>query len=113
MRTFVNSAAQGELYFTRIDILPVGLIQVEPDETGHVVVGHSETGHHHVMDAETVQMYRLPEELYECFLKVDSATMLNHLRDYDTHEPLQFEPGNYRVRLGREAIPEGWRQTID
>lgn len=112
MRTFAKAAAQGDLYIVRIDAIPANAIAVPP-ENGRNVVGHSETGHHHVMDAATTTLYRLPEELYECFLVVSAPTALEHLRPYDTHEPILHQPGIYRVRHQREYVPEGWRRAAD
>ena len=112
MKIFIKTAAQGDLYIERIDALPADLIPVSP-ENGKIVVGHSETGHHHVMDAAMVEMYRLPEEIYECFLVVKEPTALEHLRPFDTHEALLHEPGIYRVRRQREYVPEGWRRAQD
>lgn len=112
MKTFVNRAAQGDVYIMRIAALPVGVERIAA-EGAHVVVAHSETGHNHVMDARTVEMYRLPDEIYECFLVVKEATPLEHLRSFDTHESLMHEPGVYRVRRQREYVPEGWRRAAD
>lgn len=111
MKTFNKTAAQGDVYFLRVDVLPAGVVMI--DATDMVVIAHSETGHHHVMDARTVKMYRLPEEIYECFLVVKEATPLEHLRSFDTHESIMFEPGVYHVRHQREYTPEGWRRAAD
>ena len=112
MKTFKMFAAQGDVFFERIAELPKGLVLVEPTDN-RVTVAHSETGHDHVMDAETVEMYRLPEEIYECFLVVKEPTELRHLRSFDTHEPILFDKGVYRVRRQREHVPEGWRRAAD
>lgn len=112
MKTFKNACAQGDVYITRVENLPEGLIRVAP-EGGNIIVAHSETMHNHVMDAETVEMYRLPEEIYECFLVVKAPTSLRHLRDFDTHEPILHQPGIYRVRRQREHTPEGWQRAQD
>lgn len=101
MKTFQNTAAQGDVYFQRVDALPEGVVEV-PAEEGQVIVAHSETGHHHVMDAETTKMYRLPEEIYEAFLVVDQPTELQHLRDHHTHETLEVPPGVFRITNQRE-----------
>lgn len=112
MKTFIKAAAQGDVYIVRVDALPGGLIRVDP-ENGNIIVAHSETGHNHVMDADRVEMYRLPDEIYECFLVVKDPTELKHLRAWDTHESLLHEPGIYRVRRQREYTPEGWRRAAD
>ena len=112
MHTFENVCAQGDIIILRIDDLPEGVEQVAP-ENGKVIVTHSETGHHHVMVADRVKMYRLPEEIYECFLVVREQTDLVHLRSFDTHEPITFKPGTYKVRRQREYTPEGFRRVED
>src|SRR6266566_9299183 len=114
MKQFDQQAAQGDLYIRRISSLPRGLIQQAP-ENGVYVIGHSETGHHHVMDADTVEMYRLPDEIYECFLVVKEPTALRHLRSWDTHEDILHEPGLYQVRRQRERAytPGSWRRAQD
>lgn len=112
MKTFDRAIAQGELYFTRIDAVPSDAIAV-PAENGTIVVGHSETGHHHVMTLERTELYRHPTDLMELFLLVKAPDELTHLRDFDTHEPIRFEPGAYRVRRQREYTPEGWRRAAD
>lgn len=111
MKTFKNTAAQGELGFIRLskeDVYsPTDLKKLKKhdpetiNKKSFIVVGHSETGHHHVMDADTTELYRLPESLTN-LLVVKEPTTLNHLRDYDTHEPIRFEPGQYKVRTLQE-----------
>lgn len=112
MKTFKTQAAQGDILIIKIDALPDGVEEVKP-KGADVIVTHSETGHHHVMDRKTTRLYRLPEEIYECFLVVDAPTPLTHLRPHDTHEPIMFEPGTYRVRRQREHTPEGYRRVED
>lgn len=112
MKSFSKVCAQGDIYITKIDKLPAGAIEVAP-ESGRVIVTHSETGHHHVMDARSVTMYRLPDSIMDCLLVVDSQTALEHLREHDTHTPIMFEKGTYHVRRQREYTPEGFRRVED
>lgn len=115
MKTFERVAAQGELRFLRLPRsfkVPAGATKVEA-QNGRVIVGHSETGHHHVMDAGCTTMFRLPDSILDCLLVVDQPDELKHLREFDTHETLAFEPGIYKVTTAREHTPEGWRRTAD
>jgi len=112
MRTFNNICAQGDVYIRKIDKMPEGVTPVEPIK-GKVVVAHSETGHNHVMLAERVKQYRLPDSIMDIFLEVETATALEHLRPHDTHESIMFEPGFYHVRRQREYTPEGFRRIED
>ena len=115
MKTFSKVAAQGELRFVRLDDdhkVPKEATRVDPVD-GHVIVGHSETGHHHVMEASRTTMYRLPDTITDCLLVVNQPDVLKHLRDFDTHEPLSFAPGIYKVTTAREYTPTGWRRSQD
>ena len=115
MRTFKVSAAQGEIGFIRLPPntkVPKGAEQIKP-VNGQVIIGHSETGHHHVMDATRTKLYKLPDSLLECLMVVEQSDQLEHLRDFDKHEPLGFEPGVYKVRYLREYTPEGFRKQQD
>lgn len=112
MKTFSNFCAQGDTYIRRIEALPANAIPVKPNGN-RVIVTHSETGHHHVMDAAHVKMYTLPDSIMDCLLVVDNPTALEHLREHDTHEPIMFESGIYHVRRQQEYTPEGLRRVED
>ena len=112
MRTFKTTCAQGDVYIRKIDKLPANAVIV-PAVNGKCVVAHSETGHNHVMDADTVTMYKLPDSIMDCLLVVNNPTALEHLREFDKHEPIMFEPGIYHVRRQREYTPEGFRRVED
>lgn len=112
MKPFNRFCAQGDIYIRRIEKLPANAVEVEP-ENGRVIVTHSETGHHHVMDAERVKMYTLPDSIMDCLLVVEEPTPLEHLRPHDTHEPILFAPGIYHVRRQREYTPAGLRRVED
>ena len=112
MKKFANVCAQGDVYIRRIDKLPANAIEVPP-QGDKVIVTHSETGHNHVMDAAHVKMYALPDNIMDCLLVVDQPTILEHLRHFDTHEPILFDLGVYHVRRQREYTPEGFRRVED
>lgn len=113
MRTFDKVCAQGDIHIMRIDgTLPKDAKEVEP-KNGKLIVTHSETGHHHTMDATKAKLYELPDSIMDCLLVVENETTLDHNRPHDTHEAIRFKPGTYRVRRQREYTPEGWRRVED
>jgi hypothetical protein len=112
MKTFKNVCAQGDVYIRRIDKLPKNAIEVKP-ENGYLIVTHSETGHNHVMEATKARMYTLPDSIMDCLLVVEDPVSLEHLRHFDTHEPILFDKGTYHVRRQREYTPEGFRRVED
>lgn len=115
MKTFKNCCAQGDILIQRLAddfVIPVNAIKSKP-ENNKLIITHSETGHHHVMDHKKVQMYTLPDSIMDCLLIVNDPTALEHLREFDTHESILFEKGTYRVRRQREYTPEGFRRVED
>ena len=111
MKHFIISAAQGEITLTRIGdlgaTLPAGYTPL-PAEDGQIIVGHSETGHHHTMEAAHVTaevMDRPPEGMRILRLIVQRPTALAHHRGHDTHAALMVEPGVYEARIQREYDP--------
>jgi hypothetical protein len=122
MKTFKTRAAQGEIQIIRVgDVTvtasaPKGFTPLSL-ENGKRIIGHSETGHHHVLDgeADVFVMDRPPEGMRILRAIVANDTPLVHLRDYDTHAPIMLSPGEYEFRIGREYDPyaELARQQMD
>ena len=110
IKTFSRAAAQGEVSARRIEALPAGLdlVPVAP-ERGLVIVGHSESGHHHGFregDGVTVLERRdgVPEGMRMLYAIVERPADL--IQDAAApHEALRFEPGIYALRIAREFDP--------
>lgn len=117
MKTFQNLAAQGEISIRRVDRLPDDVTAIAP-ENGNYIIGHSETGHHHVMTLDRKQVFEAinpPAGMRVLYAILDAPADLVHQRGHDTHETIQIEPGIYEFRLGREYDPyaELARQVAD
>ena len=117
MREFQETAAQGDVYFRRVDNIPAGLTEVRPNEIGELIITHSETSHNHVMvldraSGPAVQMFNGTNPLVS-WLLVNRPTTLEHRRDAHQHEAILFQPGMYEIRRQVEQRPEGWRQVQD
>lgn len=120
MKTFKLTAAQGEVNIRRIDPsdLPADLVAIAP-ENGLLIVGHSESGHHHGFRASagvTVleRTKDVPAGMKILYAILENPTQL--IQDADApHEALGFEAGVYEVRLSREYDPfaEQARQVAD
>lgn len=107
MKTFITYAAQGEISIRRIEALPSGVKPLAP-ELGKYIIGHSETGHHHVMTLDRKQAFeaeRAPEGMRVLYAVLEASGELVHERGHDTHETISFGPGIYEFRLGREFDP--------
>ena len=112
MKQFKNMAAQGDVLIIKIDTIPKNTEKEEVVNNEYIVT-HSETGHHHVMDAEKSIMYKHESNPFICYLSVSEPTALIHKRAFDTHEPILFDKGVYEIRRQREHSLEGWRRVQD
>lgn len=107
MKTFSHNAAQGEISIRRITCLPKDVVAMPPEQ-GKYIIGHSETSHHHVMTMDRAKVYEAksaPSGMRILYAILDGEKVLQHERSFDTHEPIQFQPGIYEFRLGREYDP--------
>jgi len=113
-------AAQGDCMIRRATSIPKGF--VEAARNGPIIVSHSETGHHHVVNNEGIKLFEPEDKKADslvCFLQMGTDVCsfdVEHLRTYDTHETLRFlgEPGSiWEVRRQREHTPQGWRRVQD
>lgn len=108
--------AQGELLMRKIDALPEGLSKMKT-EGGRFIVGHSETGHHHVIpEQEGVVVYANDNDPLSLYLVVDNpknSVQLDHERSFDTHKPYEFKDGIYHIRRQIEDSPRGFVQVAD
>lgn len=85
------------------------------------IVGHSETGHHHVLKPvdNTVHIGSVVQGLIDSandtfmFLTIKEPVNLIHLRGNDTHGGFTLPAGEYIRGIREEQFPEGWRRVSD
>lgn len=113
----INCARQGDVMFVRVKSLPKNTKPISP-ENGVFILAHSETSHHHVMEARhNVKLYSSDNPLVS-YLQIveaqeETENFIEHLRSFDTHQPIAFSEGIYKVINQRESAPEGWRRAAD
>lgn len=125
--------AQGEVFLWMKKYAPTGVLKAVGEKftemkinKGPLILGHSETGHHHVLEvmqpegkiaappiskAVTALISDASDVWME--LKLAHQCQLKHLRDNDTHEALILPEGEYIRGLREEQSPEGWQRAID
>jgi hypothetical protein len=77
-------------------------------EGGNLIVGHSESGHHHVIERPAaVKIVAKPDTGAMTVLRmiVTEPTRVIHLRGHDTHKPVEIAPGTYEIRGQQEYDP--------
>jgi hypothetical protein len=123
MKSFQRIAAQGEITIRRIgdatkdQSLPKGFTAMKPKH-GRYIIGHSETGHHHVIGCEGAivgVMDKPPAGMRVLYAILEKPLALEHLREHDTHETITNEPGVYEIWIAREFdhYAELARQSAD
>ncbi len=117
---FKNAQRQGEVLFIPVEDFndDDANYKAVPLENGSLIVAHSETGHHHVIEKpKTSQAQLLISNTNALMgrLVVDGKDGANvkHLRSFDTHNTVKLPKGKYLVRYAREHSPEGIRRVLD
>ena len=90
-------------------------------ENDQMILGHSETGHHHVLEAVRPDVHiknaaqALIDEVNDTFVEVRmlEECKLVHKRGHDTHQGFIFPAGEYIRVIREEQSPEGWRRVAD
>lgn len=122
MKPFEKVAAQGEITIIRIgDVPKKWSVAGKPLalEGGKLIIGHSETGHHHVLErsagASVTVLDKAPEGMRVLHAILEQANSLVHQRGHDTHEAIDLPPGEYEFRIAREFdhYAELARQSAD
>jgi hypothetical protein len=115
MKAIKNIGAQGDVLFRKVASVPKEAKKVE--RKGPMVVAHSETQHHHVVE-DPCAMFEVPGNSLVAYLQLEGAdgVAVVHQRPWDTHETLRLlgKPGDvFEVRRQREWTPEGWQRVAD
>lgn len=105
----MTTFAQGEIYARSIEMLPEGLEPFkERNSKGDWIISHSESGHHHLMEADGVQVMErtkdVPAGMRILYGIVEKPAKLFQDADvpHDTHA---VPPGIYEFRIAREYDP--------
>lgn len=109
--------AQGDLLFVPIDSIPASAKPAKPLNGPHWIVGHSETGHHHVMEKVRGELLEAADNSFIAYIRTlggdDSSVEIEHKRPFDTHDPVTLGSGAWEVRRQREYSPKGWKRVED
>lgn len=86
-----------------------------------LILGHSETGHHHVLEPvnKKIKISRAAQALVDMAndtlieLKLSQPCEIIHLRGFDTHSPVVLPPGDYVRGIREEQSVQGWVRVSD
>lgn len=98
------AVTHGELFFQPINKLPKG----QSAQYNKFIIGHSETGHHHVLESD--KAFDLIDGVERHILLNDVAKLF-HQKTFDVHETHILAPGAYKVYYKKEYDP--FRKVIE
>ena len=87
----------GEVLLVPVDSVPTG----RAEKVSSCIVGHSESGHHHVLESEDVfdEIVAANGDLY---VDLNAPTPLRHQKRQQQHRELSVPPGAWRVVKKKE-----------
>lgn len=100
----MNYAAQGEVNLIRINGVPHDATETVAPTNDRYIVGHSESGNLHVLDAPGVTIKRQPgsDILYAI---VADPTVLRQEKTGAPHAEIRVQVGSYKIVISREFNP--------
>lgn len=122
--------AQGEVLFWMKKYAPKAILEKLAGlknmvdmklENDKLILGHSETGHHHVLEPvnKSVHISKAARALIDSTndmlveLKLNEPCEIIHLREFDTHKGAIFPKGEYIRGIREEQSVEGWVRVQD
>lgn len=96
MRIFNERSAQGEVNITLINNMPKDLKPLKA-EGDHYIIGHSESGNHHVLERKHVDMFegeKTKAGMQVLYAIVKEPTKVKQLRDGNPHKVIDLNKGD-------------------
>ncbi len=90
----------GEIMLYPVNKIPAADAQKQTS----FIVGHSETGHHHVLESE-IPFDVLSIDKDELYVRLFEPAKLVHKKEFDKHNTLTIERGTYKVLHKTEYDP--------
>lgn len=97
----------GEVWLQPVDRVPADR---KVEQAKKFIVGHSETGHHHVLESNTEFEIMTGDEKHDLIVRLFEPAKLVHKKTYDIHETKVIVPGDYAVYQKTEYDP--FRQVV-
>lgn len=99
-----NPLIHGENSFKPLSKLPTGIAPKMKKETSYIA-GHSESGHHHVVQSEAPFDVFEDTEKQLLYLRLFEPAKVVHKKSFDIHETKELKPGIYVRSFATEYNP--------
>lgn len=90
----------GEILLVPVTEIPTGKVT----KVRECIVGHSETGHHHVLESDEV-FDQIIAANGQMFVDLDAPTPLRHRKEFQQHRELMVPAGSWKVVRKQEFAP--------
>lgn len=94
-------AQHGEVFLQRVDHAPAR----PADKCKQFTVGHSESGHNHVLESDVEFEVMAGDEKHDLYVRLFEPAKLVHKKSFDIHETQIIVPGDYAVYQKTEYDP--------
>jgi hypothetical protein len=88
-------------------IMPVDKIPKDANfkDSKKYIIGHSETGHHHMLISDKPFQVMPESEKYDLFVRLFEPAKVQHQKTFDIHETQVLAPGDYAIYHKTEYDP--------
>jgi hypothetical protein len=95
------AAQHGEVWLQPVDTVPDATFK----KTKTYIVGHSETGHNHVLESKADFEVLEGDDIHDLYVRLFEPANLVHKKTFDIHETQVIVPGDYAVYTKTEYDP--------
>lgn len=96
----------GEILLLPVSSVPEGAVE----KVTECIVGHSETGHHHVLESDSA-FAQIITANGDMFVDLDAPTPLRHRKECQQHRELSVPAGSWRVIRKTEFDTRSFRTS--
>lgn len=90
---------QGDVTLVPVLEFPEDVERVTGEISGsNLVIAHSETGHHHVVPVETVEVFAEDDRKDRLWLDISQPVEISHLREEHRHAPQTLQAGKWMAQ---------------
>lgn len=100
-------AQHGEVFLMPVDQVPEDR---KVDHLKKFIVGHSESGHNHILESETAFEVMPGDEKHDLYVRLFEPAKVTHQKSFDIHETEVLAPGDYAVFIKTEYDP--WAKVV-
>jgi len=95
----LTAIRHGEVTLLPVDAMPTS----KTKKASKYIVGHSETGHHHVL--ESAALFEVAIDKNDLYIRLFAPGKMNHQKTINRHRDVVVKPGVYKVTRKQEYDP--------